>query len=762
MAHDLDLWSSLAETAAEGIWVVDVDGHTIGANSCLARLLGRDPADLRAVTPCDVWGQVSGSSDRAGQALVVTAICGDGTSVRLKVQQSDAWSPRGVRAGTVFRVESAGSDGPPGPMSETELLRLGQTITRVGSWTWELTSGELWWSQELYEIYGVDPLEAPSVEASQRHVHPDDLASLHRELARAEDGATSLTWEGRLRHPSDGSRWVRERARVVRNGDGEIIRMHGTSQDVTDLRDANARASRARKRTALLQQVTAAANRASTVAEALQLAAEALIRYTPWDPLVAVDVHACSLLPLARRPWVLAEQIDTEMVVDRTLAEGTVTEVAVWGPGKLRSLIGIPVVLEGQVLYVAVIGAQDRELDIDVIDTLHQVGDQLSRVARRELAERELASARDAAMEAARMRQDLLAMMSHDLRSPLAGISAVTELLVTTELDEHQLRMVSLVRESGATLLALIENVLQMTQIESGQFALATRDFELRPAVESAVALVVATAHAKGLDLSLRIDPELPSHVRGDSGRLVQLVANLAGNAVKFTADGEVRVECRRSTTEDPDEVRVRLDVVDSGVGFDNSTRQKLFAPFNRGERDDLTEVGTGLGLSISKVIVGEMRGHIDCDSESGRGSRFFAEFSLARSDAAVASSRTSLAAVTVVICEDHDGTADALGELLTTRGAEVRQARTYAAARSLCSDVEPDLFLVDSGLIGRPQIDDLLHLSQASSVLPVLLLAHGDPVPAELTAMTALAKPIREQELQEALSDALSTRRPV
>jgi signal transduction histidine kinase/CheY-like chemotaxis protein len=336
-------------------------------------------------------------------------------------------------------------------------------------------------------------------------------------------------------------------------------------------------------------------------------------------------------------------------------------------------------------------------------------------VRKRKRVERELVRAKEAAEAANKAKSVFLAHTSHEIRTPMNAILGYAQLLASEKgLDERQRGFVRKIAASGEHLLAVINEILDMSKIEAGKAHLEEAPFDLHAALHDAEAMARPAADAKGLSLSLEIARELPRYAIGDEAKFRQVALNLIGNAVKFTSRGGVRVAAGIDPGASGPGLPVRVEVSDTGPGIEEADLEKVFAPFERGGLGLSFAEGTGLGLSISRKLARLMGGDVSARSEPGRGSVFAFTARLKRSERGWRPAAKGPCAdegepirlaepCSVLIADDRESNRDILARMLGGFGFEVLEARDGAEALEVYEERRPRIVLMD---LAMPVID--------------------------------------------------------
>jgi signal transduction histidine kinase/CheY-like chemotaxis protein len=395
----------------------------------------------------------------------------------------------------------------------------------------------------------------------------------------------------------------------------------------------------------------------------------------------------------------------------------------------------------------------------------------------RDEREHALEDARKNSDIANRTKSEFLANMSHEIRTPMNGVIGMAELILETELDDDQVIYAETIAKSGSALLTIINDILNFSKIEAGKMELEPAPFNLQTALEDVVTLLSPKAVEKGVEVTLRYAPELPTMFEGDVGRIRQIVTNVAGNAVKFTLDGYVYIDVNGRNSGDT--TYLQISVTDTGIGIPNDQISKVFNEFEQVDSAATRKFeGTGLGLAISTRLMRLMGGKISATSVPDEGSVFTISLPLPNTDVFEDRSPTEpidMAGLNVLVVDDLALNRHILNERLSSWGVQVTLAESGPAALR-CLEVEDaegngfDLVIQDYQMpeMDGKELAERIRAHPKYATLPLIILSSVEQpmdlkTRQEIGQCELILKPIRSTQLRTVISRALSLgRQPV
>jgi PAS domain S-box-containing protein len=631
-----------------------------------------------------------------------------------------------------------------------EELTEAQQIAHLGSWEWDNLKHELHWSDELFRIFGLPPGDADvTFRAYFGRVHPADRKLVMKTIKHVLGGGEVSEFENRVIRPDGSVRTLQFNCKAIADATGRVIRMCGTTQDITERKRAEEALTQSEQRFRDLFE------NASDVIyttdfegnfTSLNQSGERMTGYTHEEALHLNFSQVVSSETYKRvqemRTRKLRGHDDTVYEVEFLKKNGEPLLVEVSSRAILEN--GKPVGIQG-------IGRD---------------------ITQRKQVEAELKLARDVAIESVRLKSEFLANMSHEIRTPMNGVIGMTGLLMDTNLDEEQRDCAETIRSSGEALMTIINDILDFSKIEAGRLQFETLDFLLNNTVEDTIELLAERAHQKNIEFASLILSDVPTDLRGDPGRLRQVLTNLIGNAIKFTEHGEVvvRVEKESETTDD---VVLRFMISDTGIGISEAAQKNLFQAFMQADGSTTRKYGgTGLGLAISKQLVELMGGQMGVTSTPGDGSTFWFTARFGKQPASPSVHQTpltNLKNLRVLIVDDNATNRKILTHQLGSWGVISQEAESGLQALELLRSAEAEGVAYDLAVLDlmMPEMDGFetartiksdLKLAGMHLVMLTSYGARGHGTTAREAGVAAyLTKPVRQSQLFDCLVNVIA-----
>ncbi|MEB3190605.1 MAG: PAS domain S-box protein [Snowella sp.] len=679
----------------------------------------------------------------------------------------------------------------------------------IGCWEWDIVSNTLTWDERMYELYGVSPNnDSPlAYDIWSNGIHPDDRNATESLLQQAVLGRAKYDTEFRVVHADHSIHFIRAYGLVVRDEQGKPQRMIGVNFDISQQKQAEQTVRQQADKETLLRQITQRIRQTldvqvtfdtacQEIREFIQVDRVAIFKFYPdsgyddgefvaealnegFSSVLAIHIHdhcfgdGYSQLYTQGRFQVVNDVLDSDLQtchidilqqfqIRANLVMPLLCGEQLWGLLCMHTCTAPRVWQTSEINLIQQIASQ-LAIAIQQANLLEQLQQELKerQVAQQQLTERnqQLALSNEELARATRLKDEFLANMSHELRTPLNAILGMTEGLqeqVNGPINPQQLRSLQTIERSGFHLLALINEILDLAKIESGQLELECAYTAIAPLCRSSLAFIKQQALNKRIQIQTQIPQDLPD-IWIDERRIRQVLINLLNNAVKFTPEGgNVTLEATlavnsamTSLVSDPSpstQTCLRIAVIDDGIGITPENITKLFQPFIQVDSAlNRQYEGTGLGLALVKRLVELHGGQVSLRSELGKGSCFTIDlpypnreqFPSTSSPELTTENRTerisppTLRSSLILLVEDNQASASTMVNYLEAKGYRLILAENGEAAIALAQSEKPDLILMD---IQMPGMDGLEAIKQ------IRLNANLAQIP--IIALTALAMP--------------------
>ena len=694
----------------------------------------------------------------------------------------------------------------------TERLALAARAGGVGIWDYDVVNNRLEWDEQMFRLYGITREQfGGAYEAWQAGVHPEDRQRGDAEIQLAFQAQKEFDIEFRVLWPDGTIRHIRGFASVERDATGQPLRMVGTNWDITAQKNAETELARLsliqhelirlatdfinvptpRQDAAIDESLATiglliAADRAYLFA--YDFAAGVICNTHEWcGPGIAPEIANLRAVPTALLPdWVTAHRRGEAVHVPSVAAlpaEGFLRQTL--EPQGVASLITLPLMQGDACLGFVGFDAvcQERVWREDEVVLLRVLAGLYANFQTRRAAERQadqlrenLIQARDAAQAGALAKSLFLANMSHEIRTPLNAILGNAQIM-ESECRECVARVrLSAITRSGDHLLELLTDLLELVRNDAGTVTLAAADFDFHQVLEDVRLIFARHPDTGGLAFEPSIGPDVPQFICADQGKLRQILVNLVGNAVKFTASGQVRMAATVLPGGGPDGVLVAVDVEDSGCGIAADELERIFDVFEQVQQGRKPGKGAGLGLPLSRRYARALGGDVTVSSRLGEGSCFRLTFRAraASADAGEQLRRGSVHRLAakeppchLLVVDDEPDNCSMLVGMLTAVGFEVEAVTTAALAlQRLGQTPRIAVVLMDKRLPEMDGYEAIEHLRRlpGGRDLAVLVVTASGLADEKQRALAAgadgyIAKPLRREQLLAAIGRAANVR---
>jgi PAS domain S-box-containing protein len=709
--------------------------------------------------------QKSGKGNALGKVLELSGVRKSGEEFPVEIALSSIHLGDGYGAVAYIRdisirkkAEKALEESEKKLKRNAERLELALTGSHSGLWDWNITTGEVFVNERWCTMLGYRLEEIkPHISSWEKLVHPDDMPMIRKALAQHLAGKISLyKTEHRMKTKTGEWKWILDTGKVIqRDQEGKPVRAVGTHIDITEKKRYEFILQQNLEQQELLSEISLESNRLedfdirmnrilSKIGENTQVSRVYIFEDNESGKATSNTYEWCNsgIIPqkeeLQNVPYEMLPSFKTLLKEKGFLYSENIQDLpqdirAILEPQNIKSIVIYPLWVKGQIF--GFIGfdecTKEKHWNKTELELLRTISGVIANTFERKVMEKSIIDERNKANRANQAKSEFLANMSHEIRTPLNAILGFSDsLLQETEDRQHQ-KVLSSILSSGRLLLSLINDILDLSKIESGRLEISPHPTNLREILEEIRLLFIEKARKKGIELHNEIPAIFPETLRLDELRIKQVIFNLLSNAIKFTHKGYVSVRLNYQETEENKGI-LTIEVSDTGIGIPEKDQAKIFKSFvQQSSETNRLYQGSGLGLAISKRLINKMNGTIHVKSIEGKGSTF----SVILNDVEPTLHRPlkngpkdedfeyQFDQSSVMVVDDVDTNVEMAERLLRKTNIQFFSARDGNMALEILKHRQPDILLLDirmPGLSGY-EVAEKIKRNPATSSIPII-----------------------------------------
>lgn len=685
------------------------------------------------------------------------------------------------------------------PLTENEeRFCIAQSVGQIGVWEYNIQNQKIWASKEAFKIYGIDrESEYLSPDDIQNIVHPDDKDIFDLAQKVLFEGLSQYDLEYRIFRKKDSAlRVLQSRAVLFFDEQNVPKKVIGTVQDITERKEMEQLLIRSQMELSLRNKI---AHIFLTIPDEEIYGAVLDLLLTTFQSEIGLFAYIDENDQLVmssfsegvyeKCPFFIKDRVFHHKIFNDIWIESVMNKRSIYsnkpfavpvGHIPIQRAIFIPIIHSNKLIGLFALANKKTDYVQGDQELLEMIAAHIAPIlnarrqrdieeTHRKKMQEDLLIAKKNAENANMAKSRFLANMSHEIRTPINAIMGLAQLLRASQLNPEQRDYVETILTSSETLLSLINDILDISRIESGKMKLLIQSFDIREKIQQMMDLMGIKADEKHLELACLIHNNVPYKLAGDHIRLIQILMNLVSNAIKFTEAGNVFVEISVVSINDPD-ITIKCSVKDTGIGIPKEQIPFLFQVFFQGD-DSVTRKfgGTGLGLTISKHLAELMNGHIDVTSEVGKGSEFCLTVNLKLSDDPITFpfSGESLHGINVLIVDGNFNSRYVIKTYLTSWACEVHESVTIQDALQKIilashTDHPVHVLIIDSSLIKKEGKIFFEFIQNNFQDIKIILLTKSCFKECEilldyLDSTICLTKPVGYYRLYECLGSVLN-----